>query len=172
MNNMTNNMQIKNSPFRGSGGKQSAGILLYRKIDGLLQVFLVHPGGPFFKNKDDGSWSIPKGEFWNDEEALTAAKREFEEETGQLVAGDFIELGTIRQKSGKIVHAWAVEGDIDHETIISNTCEIEWPPRSGRQITIPEIDRAAWFEPNIAKQKINPAQTAFIDKLLSQIETQ
>jgi len=152
-------------------GKQSAGILLYRIIEGGLQVFLVHPGGPFFKNKDEGSWSIPKGEFLDNEEALAAAKREFEEETGQPVDGEFIELGTVRQKSGKIVHAWAIEGDIDHETIISNTFEIEWPPRSGRQITIPEIDRAAWFEPGIAKQKINPAQAVFIDKLVSHIET-
>lgn len=152
-------------------GKQSAGILLYRKIDGTLEVFLVHPGGPFFKNKDDGSWSIPKGEFLDDEEALVAAKREFEEETGQAVEGEFILLGTVRQKSGKTVHAWAVEGDIDDETIVSNTVEIEWPPRSGRQVIIPEIDRAAWFKPGIAKQKINPAQADFIDRLVSHIET-
>src|SRR6202012_5442388 len=102
-------------------GKQSAGILLYRLIDGVLQVFLVHPGGPFFKNKDEGSWSLPKGEFLDDEEALIAARREFEEETGQPVDGEFIELGPIRQKSGKIVYGWAVEGDIDHETVVSNT---------------------------------------------------
>lgn len=145
---------------------QSAGILLYRKSSNNIEVFLVHPGGPFFKNKDDGSWSIPKGEFADDEEAFTAAKREFEEETGQLVNGDFIALGTICQKSGKTVHAWAVEGDIDHETILSNTCEIEWPPRSGKKLTIPEIDRAGWFEPFIAKQKINPAQASLVDRLL------
>lgn len=157
-------------PIKRTPGKQSAGILLYRIIDGALEVFLVHPGGPFFKNKDEGSWSIPKGEFLDDEEALAAAKREFEEETGQPVNGEFIELGNIRQKSGKVVYGWALEGDIDHEGILSNTFEIEWPPRSGRQITIPEIDRAGWFEPDIAKQKINPAQVAFIDRLVSHIE--
>ena len=145
--------------------KQSAGILLYRTINNTLEVFLVHPGGPYFKNKDDGSWSIPKGEFLNDEEALTAAKREFEEETGQPIDGKFIELGTIQQKNGKVVHAWAVEGDINHETIFSNTCEIEWPPRTGKKLTIPEIDRAAWFSPAAAKQKINPAQAELVDRL-------
>jgi len=165
------NMTTKNSPFRRPGGKQSAGILLYRTIGGTFEVFLVHPGGPFFRNKDDGSWSIPKGEFLDDEDGLAAAKREFEEETDHTVEGEFIGLGTVQQKSGKIVYAWAVEGDIDHETITSNTCEIEWPPRSGRQITIPEIDRAAWFDPAIAKQKINPAQAEFIDRLVTQIET-
>ena len=145
--------------------KQSAGILLYRTINNTLEIFLVHPGGPYFKNKDDGSWSIPKGEFLNDEEALTAAKREFEEETGQPIDGKFIELGSIQQKNGKVVHAWAVEGDINHETIFSNTCEIEWPPRTGKKLTIPEIDRAAWFAPAIAKQKINPAQAELVDRL-------
>jgi predicted NUDIX family NTP pyrophosphohydrolase len=146
--------------------KQSAGIMLYRKTNGMLEIFLIHPGGPFFKNKDDGSWSIPKGEFLDDEEALTAAKREFEEETGQAVNGIFMPLGSIKQKSGKTVHAWSVEGDIDHETIFSNTCEIEWPPRSGRKITIPEVDRAAWFEFDTAKKKINPAQADLIERLV------
>ena len=145
--------------------KQSAGILLYRNTNNVLEVFLVHPGGPFFKNKDEGSWSIPKGEFLDDEEPLTAAKREFEEETGQHIDGKFIELGTIQQKNGKVVHAWAVEGDINHETIFSNTCEIEWPPRTGKKLTIPEIDRAAWFSPATAKQKINPAQAELVDRL-------
>ena len=145
--------------------KQSAGILLYRTINNTLEVFLVHPGGPYFKNKDDGSWSIPKGEFLGDEGALTAAKREFEEETGQHIDGKFIELGTIQQKNGKVVHAWAVEGDINHETIFSNTCEIEWPPRTGKKLTIPEIDRAAWFSPAAAKQKINLAQAELVDRL-------
>ena len=145
--------------------KQSAGILLYRNINSVLEVFLVHPGGPFFKNKDEGSWSIPKGEFLDNEEALTAAKREFEEETGQVIDGDFVSLGSIKQKSGKTVYAWAVEGDINHETILSNTCEIEWPPRTGKKITIPEIDRAAWFGVDEAKRKINPAQAELIDRL-------
>jgi predicted NUDIX family NTP pyrophosphohydrolase len=145
--------------------KQSAGILLYRKLENDLQVFLVHPGGPFFKNKDAGAWSIPKGEFLDDEEPLAAAKREFSEETGQPIDGNFIELGSVKLKSGKIVHAWAVEGDIDHETIVSNTFEIEWPPRSGKKINVPEIDRAGWFKLDIARQKINEAQATFIDKL-------
>ena len=149
--------------------KQSAGILLYRNTNNILEVFLVQPGGPFFKNKDEGSWSIPKGEFLYDEEALTAAKREFEEETGQTIDGNFISLGSIKQKSGKIVYAWAVEGDINHETIFSNTCEIEWPPRSGKKLTIPEIDRAAWFEVDEGKRKINPSQAELIDRLTALI---
>lgn len=149
--------------------KQSAGILLYRMINNVLEVFLVHPGGPFFKNKDEGSWSIPKGEFLGDEEALSAAIREFEEETGQSIDGNFISLGFIRQKSGKTVYAWAVEGDIDHQTIFSNTCEVEWPPRSGKKITIPEVDRAAWFDVDEAKRKINPAQVELIDNLVSKL---
>jgi len=146
--------------------KQSAGILLYKKIVNDLQIFLVHPGGPFFKNKDEGSWSIPKGEFLNDEDALIAAKREFEEETGQAIDGDFISLKSIKQKGGKTVYAWAVEGDIDHETIVSNVFDLEWPPRSGKMITIPEIDRAGWFDVTAAKQKINPAQVLFIERLI------
>ena len=149
--------------------KQSAGILLFRKTNNILEIFLVHPGGPFFKNKDEGSWSIPKGEFSDDEEGLAAAKREFEEETGQAIDGEFISLGTIRQKNGKTVYAWAIEGDINHETIFSNTCEVEWPPRSGKKLTIPEIDRAAWFEVVEAKQKINPAQAELIDRLTALI---
>ena len=149
--------------------KQSAGILLYRIVDGQLQVFLVHPGGPFFKNKDEGSWSIPKGEFAEDENPLDAAKREFMEETGQLLNGNFIELTPIRQKGGKIVYAWAVEGDIDHETIVSNTFEIEWPPRSGKKQTFPEIDQAAWFDIEMAKVKINAAQVGLINELALKI---
>jgi len=144
---------------------QSAGILLYRKINGQLQVFLVHPGGPFFKNKDLGSWSIPKGEFLDDEKPLAAAKREFLEETGREIAGDFTELTPVKLKSGKKVYAWAVEGDIDHEKIDSNLFEIEWPPKSGKQQSFPEIDRAGWFEIEEAKLKINAAQAAFIDEL-------
>jgi len=145
---------------------QSAGILLYRKTDDELQVFLVHPGGPFFKNKDDGAWSIPKGEFLTDEDPLAAAKREFEEETGQAVEGNFIELKPVRLKSGKNVHAWAVEGDIDHATIISNSFEMEWPPKSGKKQSFPEIDRARWFNTSEAKLKLNAAQAAFINELI------
>ncbi|MES2107180.1 MAG: NUDIX domain-containing protein [Bacteroidota bacterium] len=145
---------------------QSAGILLYRKINDDLQVFLVHPGGPFFKNKDEGAWSIPKGEFLADEEPLAAAKREFKEETGQAVDGNFIELKPVRLKSGKTVHAWAIKGDINHETITSNLFEMEWPPKSGRKQSFPEIDRAGWFVVEEAKLKLNAAQAAFIDELL------
>lgn len=145
---------------------QSAGILLYRKVNEELQVFLVHPGGPFFKNKDDGAWSIPKGEFLDGEEPLTAAMREFEEETGQAIAGNFIKLNPVKLKSGKSVYAWAVEGDIDHETIMSNLFEMEWPPKSGRKQSFPEIDRAGWFCTEEAKIKLNPAQAAFVDELI------
>jgi len=147
--------------------KQSAGILLYRFADKNLQVFLVHPGGPFFRNKDDGSWSVPKGEFTDDEDPLVAAKREFLEETGQTVEGKFIELEPITQKSGKKVYAWAVEGNIDHETITSNLFEIEWPPRSGKKQAFPEIDRAEWFGVETAGIKINPAQIGLIEQLKS-----
>ena len=145
--------------------KQSAGILLYRKVDSELQVFLVHPGGPFFAKKDEGAWSIPKGEFLDNEDALAAAKREFLEETGQAVDGEFIELTPIQQKGGKKVLAWAVEGDIDHETIVSNTFEIEWPPRSGKKKTFPEIDKAGWFSIKEALIKINVAQAKLIEEL-------
>ena len=149
--------------------KQSAGILLYRFINNQLQVFLVHPGGPFFKNKDDGSWSIPKGEFADDENPLDAAKREFLEETGQIIHGNFIALTPIQQKGGKTVRAWAIEGDIDHKTIVSNTFEIEWPPRSGKKQTFPEIDKAAWFDTGLAKIKINAAQSELINELALKI---
>ncbi|MBB5394876.1 NUDIX domain-containing protein [Mucilaginibacter sp. AK015] len=145
--------------------KQSAGILLYRRANGLLQVFLVHPGGPFFRNKDNGSWSVPKGEYIDGEEPLTAAKREFEEETGQIINGNFIKLQPVKQKSGKTVHAWAVEGDIDHEKIVSNVFEIEWPPRSGKKATFPEVDRAEWFTIDEARVKIIPAQVGLIEEL-------
>ena len=145
--------------------KQSAGILLFRKINNQLEIFLVHPGGPFFKNKDLGVWSIPKGEFLDDEDALVAAKREFLEETGQSIDGNFILLKPVILKSGKKVYAWAVEGDIDHEIIVSNLFEMEWPPKSGKKQSFPEIDRADWFDVEKAKLKINPAQTAFIDEL-------
>ena len=147
--------------------KQSAGILLYRKINDRLQVFLVHPGGPFFKNKDAGVWSIPKGEFLDDEEALVAAKREFKEETGQSVDGNFIPLKLVTLKSGKIIHAWAVEGDVNHETIFSNLFEMEWPPKSGKKQSFPEIDRAGWFTTDEANVKINQVQAALIEELLA-----
>ena len=145
--------------------KHSAGILLYRKTPQGLQVFLVHPGGPFFKNKDAGSWSVPKGEYEADEDPLAAAKREFQEETAHEITGDFIALSPIKQKGGKSVQAWAVEGDIDPLQIKSNTFEIEWPPRSGKKQTFDEIDRGEWFDIATAKTKINPAQAALIDEL-------
>lgn len=144
--------------------KQSSGILVYRVDNKQIQFFLVHPGGPFWRNKDEGAWSIPKGEYLDDEDALKAAQREFEEETGQSVTGDFTALKPVKLKSGKIVKAWLVEGNVDAENIVSNTCPVEWPPRSGKMIEIPEIDKAAWFDAETAKVKINQAQTAFIDE--------
>jgi predicted NUDIX family NTP pyrophosphohydrolase len=149
--------------------KQSAGILLYRWVDQELQFFLVHPGGPFFARKDDGAWSIPKGEFLSDEAPLAAAKREFLEETGQPVDGDFIEQEPIRLKSGKIVYAWAVEGDINHETVVSNVFSMEWPPRSGKQVDFPEVDKAAWFDTETAKTKINAGQVPLINELVEKL---
>ena len=149
---------------------QSAGILLYRNINGQIEFFLVHPGGPFFKNKDEGYWSIPKGEFLPDENPLAAAQREFEEETGRSIKAEkFIELSPIKQKSGKIVHAWSAEGELDADTITSNTFEIEWPPHSGKMSSFPEIDRAGWFSADDARLKVNAAQAALIDELLSLI---
>jgi len=150
--------------------KKSAGILLFRKLEPDCELFLVHPGGPFWKNKDEGAWSIPKGEFTEEEDALAAAKREFKEETGVNCNGKFIELASIKLKSGKIVYAWALEKDIDPDKIKSNLFEMEWPPRSGKLQSFPEIDRAAWFTPATAKQKINPAQATFIDELLEKLK--
>jgi len=147
--------------------KRSAGILLYRKVNNHFQFFLVHPGGPFFKNKDLGVWSIPKGEYLDNEEALAAAKREFMEETGQPVDGDFIPLDPVTLKSGKIIHAWAVEGDINDENIVSNLFEMEWPPKSGKKQSFPEIDRAGWFDEDEARLKLSGAQAGLIDYFLS-----
>lgn len=145
--------------------KKSAGLLLFRIQNKIPQVFLVHPGGPFWAKKDDGAWSIPKGEFEGDEEPLAAAKREFGEETGIKISGEFIELSPVKQKSGKIVYAWAVEGNLDPATIKSNEFEIEWPPKSGKMKTFPEIDKADWFGLHQAKTKIIASQAAFIDRL-------
>ena len=150
--------------------KQSAGILLYRMRDKQLQVFLIHPGGPFFRNKDDGVWSIPKGEFVDGEEAFAAAKREFEEETGQRIDGKFIPIAPITQKSGKKVFCWAVQGDMDDKLILSNTFEMEWPPRSGKKQTFPEVDKAGWFDVETAKKKMNEAQVGLIENLLQFIK--
>jgi len=145
--------------------KISAGVLLYRSRNGVLEFLLVHPGGPFFKNKDEGAWTIPKGEIGEGEDALVAAIREFEEELGFKPTGSFIELTPIKQKGGKIVHAWAVEGDCDPAQIKSNTFTMEWPPRSGRQAEFPEVDRAQFFNLEEAKAKINPAQIPILEEL-------
>jgi predicted NUDIX family NTP pyrophosphohydrolase len=146
--------------------KRSAGLLLYRRRNGVLEVFLAHPGGPFWVKKDLGAWTIPKGEFEPGEAPLDAARREFEEETGFKVDGQFHDLGTVTQNSGKIVAAWAVEGDCDPEKLVSNFCEIEWPPRSRGMIEIPEIDRGAWYAIDEARTKIFTAQVPFLDRLL------
>ena len=141
-------------------------MLLYRVREGILEVFLVHPGGPFWAKKDLGAWSIPKGEIDEGEEPLEAARREFEEETGFTPEGMFRELTPVRQRSGKIVHAWAVEGDCESAAIRSNTFTMEWPPRSGRQQKFPEVDRADWFSISEARERILDAQRA----LLAQVE--
>jgi predicted NUDIX family NTP pyrophosphohydrolase len=145
--------------------RTSAGVLLYRRRDGVPEVFLVHPGGPFWAKKDEGAWSIPKGEFDPSEDALTAAKREFEEETGLVVEGEFRALKPIRQAGGKLVHAFALEGDLDPKAIHSNTFEMEWPPRSGRRQAFPEVDRAAWFPLDVAREKIHKGQVGLLDAL-------
>jgi predicted NUDIX family NTP pyrophosphohydrolase len=144
--------------------KKSAGLLLYRFQGGDLQVFLVHPGGPFWARKDVGAWSIPKGEF-DDEDPLTAAKRELFEETGAKVDGEFLALKPVTQKNGKVVYAWAIEADIDPKKIRSNTFALEWPPKSGKKQEYPEVDRAAWFSPEVGMEKINPAQAGLIREL-------
>jgi predicted NUDIX family NTP pyrophosphohydrolase len=143
----------------------SSGILMYRVRDGELEFLLAHPGGPFWQNKDEGAWTIPKGEVSEGEDPLAAARREFEEETGLRPEGEFIGLSPIRQKSGKRVHAWAVEGDCDPAAIRSNTFTLEWPPRSGRQQEFPEIDRAEFFLLGEARRKINPAQRPLLEEL-------
>ena len=145
----------------------SAGLLLYRFRDDKLQLFLAHPGGPFWEKKDDGVWSIPKGLYDADEDSLAAARREFHEETGHAIDGDFIPLGELKQKGNKIVHAWAVEGDVDAGQITSNTFAAEWPPKSGQWQQFPEVDRAGWFGVDEARRKILPGQETFIDRLLT-----
>jgi predicted NUDIX family NTP pyrophosphohydrolase len=148
------------------GPRRSAGILLHRRRGGALEVLLVHPGGPFWARRDEGAWSIPKGEYLEGEEPLMAARREFEEELGSAPpAGEAADLGEIRQKGGKLVRAWAIVGDLDPDTILSNTVELEWPPRSGRRIEVPEVDRAGWFGLEEARSKLNPAQVALLDRL-------
>lgn len=150
--------------------KKSAGILLYKRVEKQLLVLLVHPGGPFWKNKDAGHWSIPKGEFSDEENAFDAAIREFEEETGTRLDGHFIELTPVKLKSGKVVYAWALEKDLDADAIVSNTFEIEWPPKSGTLKSFPEIDRAQWFTIEEAWEKINEAMRNFLLQLEEKVE--
>ncbi|HXR86545.1 MAG TPA: NUDIX domain-containing protein [Stellaceae bacterium] len=145
--------------------KESAGILLYRQHNGAIEVFLVHPGGPFWKNKNAGAWTIPKGEPNAGEERLAAAIREFAEETGTALAGHFGVLPAIKQAGGKWVYAFAIEGDLDPATLVSNEFEMEWPPRSGKRARFPEVDRGAWFTLAEARRRINKGQAALLDAL-------
>jgi predicted NUDIX family NTP pyrophosphohydrolase len=150
-----------------AAAKRSAGILLYRLSGGVPEVLLVHPGGPFWARRDAGAWSVPKGEYEDGDDPLASALREFEEETGAaLESGELLELGDVKQKSGKVVRAWAAEGDLDPDAVHSNTFTMEWPPRSGRTAEFPEIDRAGWFGIDDAREKLNPAQAEFLDRLL------
>jgi predicted NUDIX family NTP pyrophosphohydrolase len=151
--------------------KKSAGILMWKHVDGVLQVLLVHPGGPFWRNKDAGAWSLPKGEFDDTEDARDAARRELVEELGPSVAGaakggndDLVSLGDVKQKGGKIVTAFALQGDFDVAQLASNTFEIEWPPKSGKRQTFPEADRAAWFTLDGAREKILPGQLELLER--------
>jgi predicted NUDIX family NTP pyrophosphohydrolase len=150
--------------------KKSAGILVYRIKNKQPEVLLGHPGGPFFKNKDLGVWSIPKGEFDENEEPLVAAQREFKEETGTDIEGDFVPLKPVKYKNGKIVYVWAVEGNLDPSIIKCNTFPLEWPPKSGKIIQVPEIDKVEWFGVPVALKKIIPAQAPFIEELMSLIK--
>ncbi len=150
--------------------KRSAGILPYRRIAGKLEVLLVHPGGPYWKNKDLGAWSLAKGEYDESEEPLAAAVREFEEETGRVAAGPFLELAPLRQPSGKLVSAWATEMDWDPATLTSNTFSLEWPKGSGRMRNFPEVDRAQWFSVEAALRHILPGQRGFVEELAQRLE--
>ena len=141
---------------------------MYRKTLTALEVFLVHPGGPYWAKKDEGFWTVPKGEYEPDEEPLGAAIREFQEETGFNVSGSFVELGSVRQKSGKLVVTWAFEGDCEPAKLVSNTCEIEWPPRSGKKMVIPEVDRGNWFSLERARLVIRTEQVPLLDALAAQ----
>jgi predicted NUDIX family NTP pyrophosphohydrolase len=149
----------------------SAGLLMFRFRDGNLQIFLAHPGGPLYKNKNDGYWTIPKGEPPDNEPLLDAAIREFEEETGIKPHGSYVELGSIRQKGGKVVHSWAFEGDYDESLpVSSNTFEMEWPPHSGRKQVFPEVDRACFFSTDEARIKLKDTQWPLIERLISVLE--
>ena len=149
--------------------KRSAGILLFRSNKAALEVLLVHPGGPYWANKDAGAWSIPKGEYSEGEDALSAAKREFAEETGAHVDGEFFPLGEVKQAGGKIVQVWALKGDLDPSLIRSNTFALEWPPRSGSVREFPEVDSAGWFLMPVAKQKLLSGQREFLARLSNRL---
>lgn len=149
--------------------KTSAGILLYRLSDDGLEIFLVHPGGPFWAKKDEGAWSVPKGLFEEGENPLDAAKREFREETGFDLTGRFMELTPLKQPSGKIVYVWAVEGDIDAASIKSNMFSMEWPPKSGKEQEFPEVDKGGWFPMAQAREKLLPGQRGFLDQLQKRV---
>ena len=151
--------------------RQSAGLLMYRRRDDRVEVFLVHPGGPFWARKDQGAWSIPKGEFGDEEDPLAAAQREFEEETGFSAAGEFTPLEPVKQSGGKVVHAWACAGDCNPTAIRSNTFSMEWPPRSGKQQQFSEVDRAAWFTFEQARDKILKSQLPLLEQLAALLET-
>lgn len=148
---------------------QSAGILVYRRGKKGIEFFLVHPGGPFWAKKDLGAWSIPKGEYEEGEDPLDAAKREFFEETGQRISGKFIALTPVKQKAGKIIQAWLVEGEVDIDNIRSNTFEMEWPPKSGRKQSFPEVDKGGWFDAETAAGKINEKQAGLIEEAVKLI---
>jgi predicted NUDIX family NTP pyrophosphohydrolase len=152
--------------------RRSAGILLYRRTgDGAVEVLLVHPGGPLWARRDAGAWSIPKGEYGEDEDPLAVALREFEEETGQRPPADgLVALGEIRQRGGKLVSAWAAPGDLDPDALTSNTFTLEWPPRSGTRREFPEVDRAGWFDPATAREKLPTAQAELVDRLLAVLD--
>ena len=152
--------------------KQAAGILLYRQSARGLELLLAHPGGPLWARKDLGAWTIPKGQFGDDESALAAAQREFAEEMGSPARGEFVELGSIRQPSGKIVHGFTAECDFDVTTVKSNLFELEWPPKSGKHGQFPEVDRAQWFSVEEARRKILTGQQPFIDRLLALVKSQ
>jgi predicted NUDIX family NTP pyrophosphohydrolase len=150
--------------------KQSAGLLMYRRRQGEIEVFLVHPGGPFWAKKDLGSWSIPKGEYTEGESPREAARREFREETGFEIEGEPAELGTVKQAGGKVVSVWTMDGDCDPEKLRSNTCMVEWPPRSGRQMEIPEVDRGGWFGIVEARERILKSQAPVLDLLIARLD--
>src|ERR1700730_112253 len=150
--------------------KRSAGLIMYRQLEHKLEVFLVHPGGPFWSKKDQGALTLPKGEYLEEEDPLTAAQREFTEETGFTAQGPFLELGAITQASGKVVKAWAFEGDCDPSQLTSNTCLIEWPPRSGRSLEIPEVDRGRWYPIEEALENIRKDQKELLIRLSGSIK--